>query len=480
MKDLIKLLVIMIAYCGVAPLLGSVIASSRKAQRAIFCLMIFMPCLHPGKITLFVDSFEFYRGHTKGFEANWIEVLGVSLIVAAWKNDGAKAAWKWLKPGMVLYLLWVAMSALSLFAAHDLRFGLMAMSKFGKAIILVMAGAHFLKDEEDMRWVVRTIAITSIYYALYCLKLRYLEGKFQVKGSFEHQNPMALWNYMCGICLMAAALHRGVSKRDFILYLSGFGGAALCILLSVSRAGLGALAVGAALVILLAWLRKPTGRVWLVTIGGGAGAMLASVFAMDGMNSRLSEVAESASVSEYDLRDILNMQSKAMVQDSFFGVGWNNFGVMNSRPHGGKYSAILEDWDESRGFRIVEENYYQNPLTESLYWLLLAETGYPGFISYVLFLLATVWFAWRCAWHFKHSLMGTFAASQVITFGILYLHGMVERILTQTKNMSFWLLVCGLISGMEVARRCKPQRPARRLAPAPAPTQRRSLSLSPL
>lgn len=472
MKDIIKALVILVAYCGIGPLLGMMIAKSRKAQRVVFCLMVFMPCLHPGKLTLNVDSWEFYRGHTKGFEANWIEMLGVAIIVASWVNRAKLPGWRWLAPGALLYLLWVAMSSLSLFAAHDLEFAFMAVFKFGKAVLMFLAAYHFLRDEEDLAWVMRTLAGTMVFYTLFCLKLRYVDGMFQIQGWFEHQNPMAMWVYMCGIPLLAAALHKGVGVRDFVTYIVGFGAAAMCILLSVSRAGLGALAVGAAGVLLTAWLRGPTPRVFLVTGAGAVGALLASAFAMDGMNSRLEEVSASAEKSEYDLRDILNMQSAAMLHDSSTGIGWNNFGIMNSRPHGDKYSQILEDWDESRGFRIVDENYYANPLTESLYWLLLAENGYPGFVSYLIFISATLWFALRAARWFRATLWGAVASAQVVTFGILYLHGTVERILTQTKNMSFWLLMCGLLAAMEARRRW--------MAKAKLPNRSSALAMTPL
>lgn len=453
MKDLIKALIILVAYLGVGPVLGSVIAQSRKAQRLVFCLMVFMPCLHPGKLTLMVDSWEFYRGHTKGFEANWIEVLGIAIIVASYKNRALLPDWRLPAPGTALYLLWAAMSSISILAADDKVFALMAAFKFTKVVILFVAACHFLRDEEDLTWVLRTMAGGQLFYVLFCLKLRYLEGMFQIKGWFEHQNPMAMWCYMTAIPLLAGALYRRASPRDFVLCLSGYGAAALNILLTVSRAGLGAFAVGSAVVLGVAWLRGPNIRIVMFTIASILGAFLVSAFAMDSLNARLNDVQESADKNEFDLREILIMQSSAMLHDSPIGIGWNNFGIMNSRPRGAQYSQILEDWDESRGFRIVDENYYANPLTESLYWLLLSETGYQGFIFYMLFLAATLWFALRAAWRFRDSLWGAFAAAQVAALSIAYLHGKVERIFTQTKNMSFWLLMCGLLAGMEAAAR---------------------------
>lgn len=449
MKDVIKTLVILIAYFGVGPMLGMMIASSRKAQRLVFCIMMVMPCLQPGKITLMVDSWEFYRGHTKGFEANWIEVLGIAIIVASSKNRLKGEKWRLLTPGAFIYLSWAFLSMLSILTAGDKVFTLMAGFKFTNAVIIFIAAAHFLRDEQDLNWIMRAVAGAQIFYMLLCLKMRYLDGMFQIKGWFEHQNPMAMWCYMSGIPLLAVALHGKTTLRDSLIYLGGFGGAAVCILLSVSRAGLGALAVGAVAVLAMAWLRGPNLRVTLVTAGGIVGAFIVSAFAMNSFHARLNEVAQTAETTEFDLRDILNMQSRAMLHDSPIGIGWNNFGIMNSRPAGDKYSEILEEWDESRGFRIYDENYHANPLTESLYWLMLAETGYPGFVAFVSFAAATVWFGLRALWRYRDSALGAFAGGALAMLSICYLHGTVERILTQTKNLSFWMLMCGLLAGLQ-------------------------------
>jgi len=113
----------------------------------------------------------------------------------------------------------------------------------------------------------------------------------------------------------------------------------------------------------------------------------------------------------------------------------------------------MMDWDESRGFRIYDENYYAIPLTESLYWLLLAETGYLGFAAFVMFLMPTLW--WGCeamlaSWRLP---VGYFVTGILVALTLTYLHGTVERVLTQTKNLSMWLIFVGFLSRVEQCRR---------------------------
>jgi len=40
------------------------------------------------------------------------------------------------------------------------------------------------------------------------LKMRYLDGRWQISGWFEHQNPLAMWTYACALPLLSAALAR--------------------------------------------------------------------------------------------------------------------------------------------------------------------------------------------------------------------------------------------------------------------------------
>ena len=111
------------------------------------------------------------------------------------------------------------------------------------------------------------------------------------------------------------------------------------------------------------------------------------------------------------------------------------------------------DWDQSRGFTIYEENYFANPLPESLYWLTLAETGYGGFAGFVAFLALTLWWAWRNTFAFWRSSTGWFVGGLLVAFSLLYFHGTVERVLTQTKNLAMWLILAGCLARINLCRR---------------------------
>jgi O-antigen ligase len=464
-KDLFKIILALVLYGGFGPLLGVMMASRRAWQRALFGFMIFMPTLQPGRFTLMIGSIEKYRGHTKGYEISLIEVFAIALIIAVAQSprDPLVPPRKGLPPGTVWYVLWTVAGLLSVANAWDASLAWMAFSRFGKGVLIFVAAAMYLRDEKDLRPALTGLVLSLVVQGWICMKMRYLEGYFQIKGWFEHQNPMSMWAYMTACVVFAAALHKDVKGRLLWLCLAAFGAAGLCVLLSVSRAALAAYAIGAAIVLGMAWLRGPGVRTALFSVMGVIGAVLVMMFAMDSLNSRLKEVKESKEKSAEDLRPVLNRQCKAMLHDyPLFGIGWNNYGIANSRPLGAKYSAVLEEWDEGRGFAIVDELYWANPLTESLYWLLLAENGWMGWALFLAFEAVSLWCAIRAWLFYGKSLMGYVAFGILVALSICYLHGTVERILTQTKNLSHWLMLAGMVSGMEMNRRaavrCKKQR----------------------
>ena len=456
MNDVVKAAVILPSYLAIGPVIGVAIAGKRNLERLVFCVMLALTALYPTKFTLMLNSIEKYRGHVKGFEFSFIEVFAISLIVAAYKR--AAVGPKLLVPGVLPYLVWCALMSLSLFAAYDSVYAWMGVVKYTKAVLLIAAGFHFLRDEKDLVWMARTCAGMVLFMAFTCLKMRLIEGRFRTVGTFEHQNPMAMWCYFLALPVFAYGLRKETPERDAWLSFAATAGAGICVLLSVSRAALGAFGIGAMAVLGLAFLRGPSKRAITISILGGVAGVLVAMVALDSVFERMKEEKTRESDGEEDLRVVMIDQAKAMLKDSSIGIGWNNYGIANSRPRG-KYSQILEDWDASRGFTIYEDNYVANPLTESYYWLILGENGYSGFAGCILFLASTVLMAWRALrWHWR-TVAGWFVGGLFVVLVLHYGHSLIERVLVQTKNLSVWLMFVGVAGKLDYLRGKKLQLP---------------------
>jgi hypothetical protein len=448
--DYIKLGLGMLSYLGVAPLIGWMASDSRKAQRWLFGLLIFMTSWHINKLTLMVHSIEEYRGATKGFELSVLDVVAGALLIAAGRRPDRM--WRWIPPGTLLYLFYVAMSYISVFAAPNPLYVNMAAWRFLEQIVIFVAAYNYLREEEDLRVVLRAVAATLCFQAVVVLKMKYVNHIYQVYGWFEHQNALAMWAYLCGLPLLATALGP-CRRRDLPWCLMGYGASAVIVEAALARASLLAFILGTALVVAFSWRDRLTVR--RVAIPAVL-AIVAAVGLLFTLPTLIHRFGESRNKESSELREMLVKSSKLMLADSSIGIGWNNFAIVINKPY--RYGAPIDEWTESRGMRVNESE--AKPQPESHYWLLLAETGYPGLLSYLLFIGITTWWCLRAARQWKGTLAGAFLAGLVIALIITYAHSTVERCLTQTKNIAMWLIFVGMAVKLDrlarVSRLCLP------------------------
>ena len=448
LKTLLKVLVIASVYLGIAPLLGSYLKGKDLRRRVALGFMAWWLVRPPSNFTLMLYSVESYRGHCRGFEFNFLEAIALGLALAALLEK--RQDFRWLPPGLWAWFLWVGVGLLSVPGAINPIYAMMPAFKFAKMGFVFVGVFAALHDERDMLALMRGFAIALIVQVIYCLWRRYVMGDIRVAGWFEHTNPMAMWSYSLAFPILSLALSKETSPRDVALHFTAFGAAGLAVVLSISRASLAAFVVGSVLVMLGAYVQSITvRRVALGLIGAVCGALVLAKAA----NSFMSRSGGDDSPKN-DLRYALNEQSAAMHQDHpLVGIGWNNYGLANSRPLGMKYSAILERWQHNRGSTIYAVNFMNNPLTESFYWLALAETGTLGFAAILLYEVLTLWHGLRSAAYYWKSPIGLFLYGLTVTLAVNYMHLRVERILVQTKNLTTWVIFCAIVARAEWWRR---------------------------
>jgi len=145
-----------------------------------------------------------------------------------------------------------------------------------------------------------------------------------------------------------------------------------------------------------------------------------------------------------ETRDVMNLASKAMLDANPLGVGWNNFGKAINHPY--PYGDVIDDWNRDRGQAVDYD--YAKGVVESHYWLLKGETGWPGYTTYMLFILYINLLTVPLILLRRGSMEASIAAGILIGFSITYVHSSLERVLTQTKNIALWMTYIGLLSAL--------------------------------
>nr|WP_246417954.1 O-antigen ligase family protein [Haloferula luteola] len=459
-KTLIKVIVIAFVYLGLGPALGVMMKGRDGLRRFLLGFLAFELVRPPSDFTLMLYSIETYRGHTKGFEFNFLEAIAMGFAVAAILEK--RKDFRYLPPGLGAWLLWIGASLVSVVAALEPLYVFMPAFKYLKMAFIWVGVFAAVRDMKDVLALMRGFAVALIVQVIVCLWGRYVQGGFRVMGWFEHQNPMAMWSYMVAFPLLALAISKETKMKDVGLFFAAFGSAGLVVVLSVSRASLAAFGLGAALVMLGSFVHGFTVRRVSLGLAGAIGGLVVIGVAADTFMARMEGGDDSP---ENDLRYALNQQSAAMFHDHpMTGIGWNNFGLANSRPRGTKYSEVLENWERNRGRNIYPENFQKNPLTESLYWLMLAENGALGFGTFLLIVALTMGYGIRSTVAFWRTPAGLFLMGMTISLAVTYFHGQVERVLTQTKNLTTWVIFCAIVARGEWWRReAKKARKAARL-----------------
>lgn len=447
-KTLLKVMVIAFVYLGIGPMLGFFLKGKDTARRITLGFMAWWLVRPPSDFTLMLYSVETYRGHSRGFEFNFIEAITIGLALAALLEK--RKDFRFVPPGLWAWFLWIGVGLMSVPGAMNPIYALMPAFKFAKMAFVFCGVFAALHDERDVKAMMRGFAVALIMQMILCLWSRYVLGGFRVMGWFEHQNPMAMWSYMIAMPILGLALSKETSQRDVILFFCAFAAAGLVVVLSVSRASLAAFGVGSVLIMVASFVQGFTVRRAGLAVVGALGGVLVLAMAADTFMARMGE----DDTPKNDLRFALNQQSAAMLRDHpLTGIGWNNFGLANSRPQGARYSKILERWEQNRGRNIYPEQFKANPLTESLYWLILAENGVLGLATFLFFAMITLWHGMRASVAFWKSSLGLMLFGLTVAFAISYFHGQVERVLTQTKNLTTWIMLGAVLSKAEWWRR---------------------------
>jgi hypothetical protein len=244
---------------------------------------------------------------------------------------------------------------------------------------------------------------------------------------------------------------------------------------TLSRAALAIFGAGTVAVVGISLLEKPTSRRLAVAGGLAAIGALGLLLTLDTIVARFNDHGNQASG---ELREAMNAASRWMLQDHALGIGWNNFAHAFNPPF--PYVEKLHEWVLGRGMKVQED--VASPVVESHYWLLLAETGYPGFVSYLLLIGVALWRNARAFFRFGHGFLRCLSLGIATGCALNYAQSTLERVLVQPRNLMLWLILLGITGRLESLRRqhrrtptghAPPRPPGRRLARAPNPATAR-------
>lgn len=411
---------------------------SRLAERIVFFIMMFFTCrLYE---TINFVSREHYRGTAKGFEISLVDLaaLTIFLLVLSRRQQNKITL---LPPGSILYFIYFFFSALSMINAADTLYSFFELWKMVRMYFFFWVLFNYLSDFEKIDDFYKNVGLIVIYIFLFVLNQKYRQGLWQCRGPFPHQNSLVMYMEIFSSLVFARFLNKNDPPKLFLYYLMVFGMCAICVVSTLSRAGMACFSLSCLIVLVLSFASGVNKKKVVVTILiflGGVGVIIKSY---DSIQSRI----ESAPESSKNTRISLAISAVNMANDKTLGVGLNNWGIKVNPPY--HYSDHI--------FAGPLKDDYKMGLVETCYLMIAAETGWYNlgvFLIYIFF-------------YYILNIINIFKYKghqyQCVAIGLvggltgIYLESTLEWVLKQTNNFYQLMMVVALIGAMWKLRKSK-------------------------
>jgi O-antigen ligase len=364
-----------------------------------------------------------WPGYVKGAELSLLDIVAIALLLSLPK--GARP-FKF-KFGVALFMIAVGASSLQSDLMQPALFLVWQLARVLLVAVVVSRAVSF--NGQVAYSILNGMAAALLLATGIAIWQRFVGGVLQAGGSFGHQNFLGMVSHFVTLPFLAVLLGGAKGWRPYAT--PALGG--LIAALTVSRATIGLIGLGYALVLVTSLMRGWSLRKSLVAILGLAAALLISPLILSSLQQRLGGTA----FFEPDLERLAFEQvSTMMLSDRPLGIGANQW-VVVANTSGYSDRAGVSHAHGSRSAHV-----------HNVYWLVAAETGYLGLLAFVVMLIHPLVSALRESWRRRGQRSGDLLLGLGVTLAIVYLHSSLEWILISFQVQYLLGVTMGLISGI--------------------------------
>lgn len=380
--------------------------------------------------------------YLKGAEFSLLDALALSLYLSL-PSDRLSLPFRF---SMALYFLAALLSVLQAEQPTAALFYVWQLARMFLVYAAVARGA--LVDSRVPASLMKGMAAALIVEAGVAIWQRFGLGVLQTGGTVGHQNLLGLLSHLIVFPYFALLLGH---RREWLFPMVVLAGVVVEVL-TTSRATIGIAALGFATVLVLVG-REWTLRKTLVLMAGLAVIAVSAPLAVSSFEKRQRSNDEASSDAE---RKAYVTAASMMVADHPLGVGANHFTLMANLEGYYSKAGVPSDWDSRQGN------------VHNVYWLIAAETGYPGLISFVLLLFSPLPVAFLYGWRNRANERGNLLLGLGVALSAVYIHSYFEWSLVTFQAQYMIMFAMGLIAG--VARQLGYGRPRAIVKTKVAPT----------
>jgi len=418
----VKWVFLIIMLAAVMPLAEWLRRNPREIPK-IWMLVGFLP-FGLGEFHLYMAAISWaqWPGYVKGLEISVLDVLALAIYISI-PRQGSTIPFRL---SMSLYFLAVVLAVLQSPVPIAAVFYAWQIARVFLVYAVVSKGCA---DERVAPALLTGMVIGLSFEACYSIWERFGLGILQTGGTMGHQNFLGLMSHFVTFPWLALLLAGEQGWRPIAGPLAGLVIAAL----TVSRGTVGLMGAGYFGIFALSVLRRWTHRKAIVLAVGVASVCILAPVIMLSFEQRFSEPVIGG---EYDERGAFENAAASMVSKHPMGVGSNYYVVAANT--GGYNTLAGVTWAAAS----------ESANVHNVYYLVAAETGYIGLITFVLMLLRPLIVAFRCGWRSRGDRRGDLLLGLGMSLLIVYIHSYFEWIFITFQAQYMFALDAGMVAGL--------------------------------
>ena len=429
---------------------------SQRARDAAFFTMVAATVV-TDRIDITFFSHYWYRGTTRGLEFSFVDLLAISVLAGCLLVPRpGKSRFYW-PASLGLMMVFFLYAGVSVMCSQPRVYGLFELSKMVRGCFFFLAAALYVRNPRELGILVLALGCAVCFEGALALKQRLLGGIERVPGTLDHENSLSMY-----ICLVApifvAAATSSLPRLLRVLSTVAIGAAALCSVLTISRAGIPifALVMLGTTAFCVSWRITPkklfaTGLIVLCI-----GALFFKTW-----HSLDERYAEASFKDEYlddqqEGRGYYLRLAKVIMDEKFFGVGLNNWSFWVSKKYGAMVGRPYDEYGDLRTNKpddqTIEDLVWAAP-AHNLAALTVGELGVPGLLLFTL--LWGRWFQMGLRFLFKRTPEAMHRLGVGLFFCLcgIFLHSLTEWTLRQTHIFLTCNILVGTLASLCYARR---------------------------
>ena len=451
-KDLIALALLLLA----VPTGVLVATLSQRARDAAFFLMVTATVITDRLDVNFLSQY-WYRGTARGLEFSIVDLLAISVFAGSFLMPRRGESRFYWPASLGLMLVFFLYAGFSVMFSEPKMYGVFELSKMVRGLFIFLAAALYVRSPREVGILVLALGCAVCFEGMWALKQKLIGGIYRVPGTLEHENSLSM--YMCLVApIFVAAATSSLPRLLRVFSIVAIGAAALCSVLTISRAGVPifALVMLGATAFCVSWRITPKKIVATALIGLCIAGLVFKTW--DSLKERYAEAtfADEYLDDQQEGRGYYLRVAKVIVEDKVFGVGLNNWSFWVSKKYGSMVGRPYDDYSD------LQADIPDDETIENLVWaapahnlaaLTVGELGVPGLVIFTL--LWGRWFQMGFRFLFKRTPDAMHQLGVGLFFGLcgMFLHSLTEWTFRQPHIYLTFNVLVGTLASLCYAKR---------------------------